>query len=280
MKLLTAIISGIMAVSPVAAGSGTTPSDNRIAYTYEVNEDGKTATLTSALLPVGLKAVAVPETIADYPITAIGARAYAGNFNLEKVIIRGNVKSIGEKAFMSCYELKEVTFSEGITKIPDDCFFSCPKLEKVTLPESLKTIGDEAFYGCVILETEIPSGVTDIGENAIGMEASTHEIGSTAIADFIIWGKTGTAAEKYAKENGIEFADPDKVTRGDVNGDDAIDSADASEVLSEYARVSTGEDVSFTMKQRIFGDVNKDEAVDSSDASLILEIYAKNSTGG
>ena len=50
MKLLTAIMSGIMAVSPVAVGSSPTQSDNKIAYTYEVNEDGKTATLTERII--------------------------------------------------------------------------------------------------------------------------------------------------------------------------------------------------------------------------------------
>lgn len=286
MKLLSAIISAAMVLSAVPKsaenGNGKEPaqSDNKIAYSYEVNSDSKTATLTSAVLPAIQKEDVVPDVIDGYLVTEIGEKAYAGNFSLEKITIGKNIKKIGEKAFMSCNELKEVTFSEGVTEIPDDCFFSCPKLESVTLPTTLKTIGDEAFYGCDLLDIEIPPGVTSIGKNALGMEAASHDSGSTVVSGFLIKGKTGSAAEKYAAENGIDFIDMKNFIAGDVNGDNTADSADASAVLAEYAAVSTGAAVTFTKKQTIMGDMNGDGAVDSSDASVILEIYAKNSTGG
>ncbi|MBR5513139.1 MAG: leucine-rich repeat protein [Ruminococcus sp.] len=286
MKLLAAILSGIMAVS---AASTTAEKDSRkeistvinaVEYTILVNSDGKTAELKSAYLPYSYAETDVPAEIEGYKITSIGERAYAGNFIVEKITIGQNIKSIGEKAFMSCYELKEVELNEKITAIPDDCFFSCPKLETVVLPDTLKSIGDDAFYGCVAYDAVIPSGVTSIGTNAIGMTAETHGEGSVAIPGFIIRGATGTAADKYAKENGIEFIDVKKINIGDVNGDETVNSTDASAVLEEYGIVSTGAAFTFTKKQRIYGDVNFDGAVDSSDASCILEIYAKNSTGG
>lgn len=283
MRLAAAIIGTATAFStvPKTADDGQKPvADNRIAYSYEVNEDGKTATLTRAILPIGLKMVFVPEVIANYQITAIGARAYAGNFNLERVVVKSNVKSIGEKAFMSCTELKEVTLNEGIEKIPEDCFFSCPKLVSVQLPDTLTSIGDDAFYGCVALDIEIPAGVTSIGKNAVGMEAVSHSEGSTAIRGFLIKGKTGSAAESYALENGIDFIDLNNYLAGDVNGDSSISSTDASTILAEYALVSTGGASTLTKKQSILADINGDGLINSSDASVVLEIYAKNSTGG
>lgn len=286
MKLLSAIISGIMALSSVSATAETDDREeiftviNAVEYTILVNSDGKTAELKSVYLPRSYAEAEVPTEISGYTITSIGERAFVGNFNVEKITIGKNIKSIGEKAFMSCNELKEVTFSKGVTAIPDDCFFSCPKLETVKLPTSLKTIGDEAFFGCVALDMEIPSSVTAIGKNAVGMEAATHEEGSTVIHDFLIKGTTGSAAEIYARDNGIDFIDMKNFIAGDVNNDETTDAADASDVLAEYAKISTGSPATFTKKQLIIGDLNGDEIVDSSDASEILAIYAKNSTGG
>ena len=286
MKLLSAILSGILAVSAAAADTETDTCKeistivNSAEYVILVNSDGKTAELKSVYLPYSYAEADVPAEIKGYKITAIGEKAYAGNLTVETINIGENIKSIGAKAFMSCYELKEVVLNEKITAIPDDCFFSCPKLETVVLPSTVKTIGEDAFYGCIAYDAVIPSTVTKIGENAIGMTAETHGEGNAVIPDFIIRGTTGTAAEKYAKANGIEFIDVKKINLGDINGDEAVNSTDASAVLAEYALSSIGSDATFTKKQRIFADVNLDGTVNSSDASLILEWYAKESTGG
>ncbi len=286
MKLLSAILGGIMAISAVSA---TAEKDTRkevkvtvnaVSYTILVNSDGKTAELKSVILPISYARAEVPETVSNYAITAIGEKAYAGNFNVEEITIGKNIKKMGQKAFMSCNELKTVTINEGITAIPDDCFFACPKLTTVKLPATLKTIGNDAFFGCVGLDMEIPSTVTEIGENAIGMEAETHDGGTVAVKGFLIKGTKGSAVEKYAKENGIDFIDMKNYLSGDSNGDDVVDSSDASAVLGEYSLISTGSLATFTKKQHIMCDVNGDGILDSSDASEILEIYAEISTKG
>ena len=46
-----------------------------------------------------------------------------------------------------------------------------------------------------------------------------------------------------------------------------------------YAQVSTG-GVEFSSEAKAIADINGDDLVDSSDASLILEYYAYISTGG
>ncbi|MBO5344152.1 MAG: hypothetical protein J6A57_06850 [Ruminococcus sp.] len=68
------------------------------------------------------------------------------------------------------------------------------------------------------------------------------------------------------------------VENGDVNADGAVDSSDASMVLSHYADISTGG--AGIIKKAIYdySDMNGDKSVDSSDASRILEIYAERST--
>lgn len=65
---------------------------------------------------------------------------------------------------------------------------------------------------------------------------------------------------------------------GDPNNDTKIDSKDATFVLSAYAALATGDDI--TDVERMASDVNGDSKVDSRDASDILAYYSYRSTGG
>lgn len=283
MKALSILIGGITALSVIpkiaaADSEQLTAVIDGISYTYQVNDDQKTAELISADVPSSVTETAVPEMIGEYSVTSISEKAYIGSLSLEKLTIPSTIGYIGEKAFMSCNELKEVTIGEGITAIPDDCFFSCPKLETVNMPSTLTTIGSEAFFGCNNLDTQIPPGVTSIGKDALGMEADFHSQGSIAVHGFLIKGAVGSSAEKYALENNIDFIDLNSFLAGDVNGDETVDSSDASVVLAEYSRIATGKSSQFTKKQNIIGDMNGDGIIDSTDAAEILKIYSKNST--
>lgn len=75
-------------------------------------------------------------------------------------------------------------------------------------------------------------------------------------------------------------AETKTLTLGDVNGDSLVNAVDASEVLSEYARTSTGGAPLFTDEQKLCGDIDKDGAINAIDASHILSYYAYRSTGG
>ncbi len=66
---------------------------------------------------------------------------------------------------------------------------------------------------------------------------------------------------------------------GDVNGDGVVNSSDASDILAEYALVSSGEPETFSDIQKISADFNNDGLINSSDASEILAYYAEISSG-
>ncbi|MDO4862674.1 MAG: dockerin type I domain-containing protein [Ruminococcus sp.] len=65
---------------------------------------------------------------------------------------------------------------------------------------------------------------------------------------------------------------------GDVNADGKVDAKDASMVLVEYAKMSTGGEGDFTEKQKLAANVNFDSKIDAKDASFILAYYAMAST--
>jgi hypothetical protein len=67
---------------------------------------------------------------------------------------------------------------------------------------------------------------------------------------------------------------------GDVDGNNMIDGRDATAILTEYARTSAGQAVSFSKAQVKAADLNKDGIVDGRDASAVLSYYAYSSTNG
>jgi hypothetical protein len=67
---------------------------------------------------------------------------------------------------------------------------------------------------------------------------------------------------------------------GDVNSDNVVNSSDASLILADYARISTGNASTFSEEQKESADINSDSKYDSTDASLSLAYYAYTSIGG
>lgn len=67
---------------------------------------------------------------------------------------------------------------------------------------------------------------------------------------------------------------------GGINSDSAINAVDASEILSEYARVSTNQAPKFTEAQKKAADVDNNGAINAVDASQVLSYYAYKSTSG
>lgn len=91
--------------------------------------------------------------------------------------------------------------------------------------------------------------------------------------------KPVTVAMRYYSTDG-EFASAavlaqlKYLVKGDIDLNDAIDSSDASYVLSYYAKASTGSAPALTDDESYIYDYNSDSYIDSSDASGILSYYA------
>ncbi|WP_278962067.1 fibronectin type III domain-containing protein, partial [Ruminococcus bicirculans (ex Wegman et al. 2014)] len=87
---------------------------------------------------------------------------------------------IDDESFYGCTALESVTFGNGVEEIGDYAFENCTSLSKVYIPVSVKKIGAEAF------------GYT------FGSELTLNKNFSMTCAK-------DSAAEKYAKENGITY---------------------------------------------------------------------------
>ena len=148
--------------------------------------------------------IVVPDTYGDYPVVAIGERAFYNCETLISITIPDSVTTIGYSAFESCSSLTSVTIPNSITAIGASAFESCPTLKDVyitdvaawcnisfdnyyanplyyaknlyldgelitelVIPDSVTTIGSYAFSNCDSLTSvTIPDSVTTIGSYA------------------------------------------------------------------------------------------------------------------
>lgn len=92
---------------------------------------------------------------------------------------------------------------------------------------------------------------------------------------------TTTTTSTTAQETTTTATAPvNEVSLGDPTGDGKIDAKDATFVLVEYAKLSTGGESELSDAEKSAADVNKDGKADAKDASAILSYYAYVSTGG
>lgn len=174
-------------------------------------------------LPAGIdENFYIPESV-----QTISGGAFSYCTGIKNLFIPSSVTKIGMLSFYFCTDLANIDFSDGIAEIGELAFARCDSLTTVELPPSLNTVGDGAFYSAEKLETlRISDGVSVIGRAAfmncpllkkVVVPSSVTAIGATAfgfvdgeeaaakIEGFSMSVNAGSAAEKYAKENDIEY---------------------------------------------------------------------------
>ena len=185
----------------------------------------------------------------DNSVTAIGDNAFRQNTGLERIVIPDSVTQIGTDAFRECTSLREITLPDSVVQVESFAFFQCTQLTYARLPGGLKKLEFGLFSGCRSLERVelpgcvrelegcvfsrceslkqivLPGTVKKIGEQAFkgctGLESILlpesvveieKEVFKECSPDLVIRGKAGSAAQRYAVENGISFAQEDART--------------------------------------------------------------------
>lgn len=186
-----------------------------------------------------------PEQIREIP-REIFATTYligAENKKLKRVFMSDNVTKIGTSAFANCISLMEIELSENIEIIEDAAFKKCTALAEIQIPKNTKELGQETFFGCsrlysltipgtvkviprklcmectTLINVEIEDGVEKIDTWAFSkcynlqtiiIPPSVKKFGKRVFnkcEEVTIYGKQESAAESYARENGIGFAE-------------------------------------------------------------------------
>ena len=208
----------------------------------------------------------------QYKLTEDGAEivkftGYGSDVMIPDKLEDNAVTAIGDGAFMGVAGTKTITVPDGVTKIGANAFINCANLTEITLPKS----------------------VTDIGERSIGYYSLFGQEDKVKTA---VKGYKNTAAEKYAKDNELEFIplDEDKNDDSTTSKTDSTESKndgkkdDASKADSNDSKDSgkpddtskpddtqttdqdttSGEDESFNK-----GDVNGDGYINVTDIALV-----------
>jgi len=136
---------------------------------------------------VRMQSIVLPDSV-----TSVGGEAFYGCKEIKAVKFSANLKELGISAFTNCFELREVKLPETLEVVPANCFSACNSLSSVIIPEGVKTLGRSSFSSCPIEKINIPVTVTTI--DAMAFDSTV-----------VIAGYDGTAAEKYATENGNTF---------------------------------------------------------------------------
>ena len=216
-----------------------------------------------------LEEINLPEGLED-----IGYEAFEYCQSLKSITIPDSVTFISSWAFNNCTSLESAKIGSGVMSINNYTFANCTSLKELTLSEGLESIGDEALIGCTSLKSiTVPKSVNEIGENAIAMTYNNDGEGYVPVSGAVIYGYTGSAAESYADENGIEFValDAADVIKGDINGDDKVSSKDLT-LLKRY--LADPVKYSLTEEQKKAADINGDKKVSSKDLTLLKRYLA------
>lgn len=103
-----------------------------------------------------VKDIVIPGMLNGKPVV-IGEGAFAGNTELEKVVLSEGVQEIGSTAFLECTGLTEIVIPDTVTKIGDFAFVECKSLKDIHIPETIAHLGEGAFGECYALESvELP----------------------------------------------------------------------------------------------------------------------------
>ena len=244
-------------------------------------------------------------TFADSANTKFEDEVFKYCTGLTEVTLPSWLESVPVGIFCGCSNLASVTFSEGIEEIGGTAF-SDTAVKSVVFPESCKYIYNSAFQNTPITSVKfgsqtvsiganafinsekgdrmtsvyIPESVKAIGEKAFGYYLYTenslsYKISGAAAAnhDFILYG--GTAAKRYAEENGMIYGGtqtpdtpdiPDEPqVYGDIDGDGKISAKDSLNIQRYVINLKA-----FDEEQLLAADVNGDGKVTAKDALEIL----------
>uniref|UniRef100_I5AUY3 Ig-like domain-containing surface protein n=1 Tax=Eubacterium cellulosolvens (strain ATCC 43171 / JCM 9499 / 6) TaxID=633697 RepID=I5AUY3_EUBC6 len=196
--------------------------------------------------------------------TEISTCLFGGSKTLNKVVIPDTVTEIYPYAFYECESLENVKLPESLTYLSISAFVWCQSLTNVQLPSSLDRleVGVEEegwdssdpwgpFAGCKnIKKVEISEGVTKVPDGLfagcsdleeIVIPETVTSIGGVAFTKITatIYGYTGTYAEKWAEERGLEFISL---------GEKTITATPTPSVANEYSVKISGRSLSLTGK--------------------------------
>ena len=205
----------------------------------------------------GIKEIRLPNSV-----LGIDEKAFAGCTGLTEVVLNDGIYYIGAYAFADCTNLTKLVLPEGIESIYEGLVDGCTNLKTVFIPESVIEIDPYVFDGIENLEIlcyegsyahyyaqalginyrtkvrfaddlkHITADMIDTSVYAVFIPDLVVEIDAgvfDGIDDLVIECYSGSYAEQFAKEAGIEYIAYETITDEEVNENDNVVVEDATD---------------------------------------------------
>lgn len=112
-----------------------------------------------------IEEIVVPDFAEGYSVTAVGANAFCGCYNLSYAVLPETIAEIGQSAFQQCETLKRINLPSELETIGNNAFYACRALTAVDIPDGVIKMGESVFSRCVGLTgVNIPNSVMFVGE--------------------------------------------------------------------------------------------------------------------
>ncbi|MBR5164226.1 MAG: leucine-rich repeat protein [Ruminococcus sp.] len=275
-------------------------------YAYAEREGYKNIQLGGQIKTIGNSAFSALKGLEIFelfsPVTDIQAHAFEDCRSLKFFVFKNpHVETIGSYVFRNCTSLAEISLPSTVKTLGKGAFENCSAMEKITILnekcfifDSPETINKEAVI-CGYSGSTAEAYAKKYSRTFVVLEPA--QVTTTAPAVTTTAAPTSTTAVTTAATpvttqtngNKVVITLPNVpegskiiviVTKGDTDGNSRIDSSDASAILQEYARLSTGGESGLDSDGKAVSDVDGDGAVSAKDASIVLEYYSYVSTGG
>lgn len=180
---IVALILIVLTISIVilAVDLSYTDEQTGINWSFVVNSDEQTATITTVTLTKQTKEFSIPSTVSDgtntYTVTAIKDGAFNGNKKVfGKLTIPNTVTSIGSSAFKGTYIYGKVVIPESVKTIGSYAFEECDGITEVVLPTGITTLSKGTFKNCFALNKVHTEKIVTFGEEAFSGCRALHQI--------------------------------------------------------------------------------------------------------
>lgn len=137
---VTGYCGGEVVLDPDSAGALTVEGGENLQYKLDLSTGVLTITGKGTMgfyAPWSNYAFRIREVYIDPAVTTIGAGAFAGCSQLERIELPDAVYRIGSEAFIGCEKLREVNVPASLEAIYEKAFFGCKSLPKLNIPSSV-----------------------------------------------------------------------------------------------------------------------------------------------
>lgn len=276
-------------------------------YTYTVNDDGISATITGYN---GTDTeLVIPSTLGEYKVTAIGRNAFNGYHTMTSVTLPSSVVSVSTMAFYNCSALASINVSPYLLSVGNQAFHGTkflsdhetgpvyigrvlytyaglmPDNTVITVKYGTASLSPYAFYGQTALqELYLPVGMRQIGAFAfmgctgmlkLRVPPSVTTIGAAAFlnagGNVSVYGVTGSTIDTYAEQEGQFFVYDETLDfpDGDVNRDNRTNSSDFRILM----RMLLDGNLTVDEERMASCDLVYDGTVDSADIRALLRAH-------